>query len=584
MAAIRVAIDPGHYGKYNKGVIDGYWESEMALQLSKYLDTELRVLGIETFLTKTTDSQNPSLTARAKVAVNNNCDLFISLHSNAPGGNKPDVQGTVIFDSIQRPGSRAFGKKIGEAVAEAMGINFREIFYTESEKRPGRDLYTVIDVAAAGGVPDVFIVEHGFHTNERDCRLLMDDAVLRKIAKAEARVIAEHYGVAVIPAPEKPADKPSQSSYSATVTSQTLLFRDAPNTSGNVLGTLTNGETLDFLEDLKPWAKLRRKDGATGYSALANLRVEEVKPPEYTEDRPFVVKAVADPDRPHFKHFVYPVKHLKNFGVSGGKGVTPKTQYVGETSDSFMRRIKPHFLMNGGFFGRSCSPVYCDGQMMLVTPGEEKWTRGLEIDRDQKTFRFAELVQGKTWEGIAARPALIWDGEVVPPQKRYVDGNFEYVRVVRSAIGLDGGNNMHSLVVEEPGASLDEVIEWAKKHGLHFLIIFDGGGSSRHQALINGEPKHLTKCTDPNRSIANFIHWDLDCPYAVLYTIRKGDKGDTVRFLQRKLLALGYDLGSYGADGDFGGKTDTAVRAFQRAKGLVVDGIVGEKSWRALGV
>ena len=64
--------------------------------------------------------------------------------------------------------------------------------------------------------------------------------------------------------------------------------------------------------------------------------------------------------------------------------------------------------------------------------------------------------------------------------------------------------------------------------------------------------------------------------------LRKGSKGEQVKTLQRLLIALGYDLGGYGADGDFGGKTDTAVRAFQKAKKLTVDGIVGKNTWDKL--
>ena len=47
-----------------------------------------------------------------------------------------------------------------------------------------------------------------------------------------------------------------------------------------------------------------------------------------------------------------------------------------------------------------------------------------------------------------------------------------------------------------------------------------------------------------------------------------------VRILQQRL--------GIAADGQFGGDTEKAVRAFQASHGLVVDGIVGDKTWTAL--
>lgn len=57
-------------------------------------------------------------------------------------------------------------------------------------------------------------------------------------------------------------------------------------------------------------------------------------------------------------------------------------------------------------------------------------------------------------------------------------------------------------------------------------------------------------------------------------TIKKGDKGEEVKTLQR---ALGLTV-----DGIFGPMTDTAVRQFQRMHDLVDDGIVGAMTWAAL--
>jgi len=64
-------------------------------------------------------------------------------------------------------------------------------------------------------------------------------------------------------------------------------------------------------------------------------------------------------------------------------------------------------------------------------------------------------------------------------------------------------------------------------------------------------------------------------------TIKKGSKGAAVSMLQQLLTDYGYNPGS--VDGDFGTKTDKAVKEFQGDFSLVVDGIVGPKSWAALG-
>lgn len=57
----------------------------------------------------------------------------------------------------------------------------------------------------------------------------------------------------------------------------------------------------------------------------------------------------------------------------------------------------------------------------------------------------------------------------------------------------------------------------------------------------------------------------------------------TIAEIQRALLARGYDLGPAGADGDAGPRTIAAVTAFQRAAGLVPDGIAGPLTIKALG-
>ena len=73
-----------------------------------------------------------------------------------------------------------------------------------------------------------------------------------------------------------------------------------------------------------------------------------------------------------------------------------------------------------------------------------------------------------------------------------------------------------------------------------------------------------------------------DTVNVTLKILKKGSKGEQVKTLQRLLKALGYGVGSYGVDGSFGADTDAAVRKYQKARKLDVDGVVGAKTWAAL--
>ena len=64
--------------------------------------------------------------------------------------------------------------------------------------------------------------------------------------------------------------------------------------------------------------------------------------------------------------------------------------------------------------------------------------------------------------------------------------------------------------------------------------------------------------------------------------VRYGMKGDTVRAVQGILIARGFSVGPDGADGDFGYNTLQAVRRFQKAMGIAVDGVIGYETWTRL--
>ena len=85
--------------------------------------------------------------------------------------------------------------------------------------------------------------------------------------------------------------------------------------------------------------------------------------------------------------------------------------------------------------------------------------------------------------------------------------------------------------------------------------------------------------TKNNKKVSDFYAY-----YGIAYpeptaTVKKGDKGTPVRWVQNKLKRAGYKIS---VDGSFGGATDKIVKKFQKAKGLTVDGKVGGNTRKAL--
>jgi N-acetylmuramoyl-L-alanine amidase len=192
---VRIVLDPGHGQNYNKGAVAPYYEGNQMFKLAYHLKPELERYGIAVKVTRSKVTDDPALSTRGKAA--KGYDLFLSLHSNAPGNNASNysaIRGTSIYDSVTRP-NRALADALGQAIAKTMGHNFRGTNYRKGSN--GNDYYSVLRNAIAVGVPSAILIEHGFHTNPDDCRWLLDDNNLKKLAKSEAEVIAAHYKIIV---------------------------------------------------------------------------------------------------------------------------------------------------------------------------------------------------------------------------------------------------------------------------------------------------------------------------------------------------------------------------------------------------
>jgi hypothetical protein len=64
-----------------------------------------------------------------------------------------------------------------------------------------------------------------------------------------------------------------------------------------------------------------------------------------------------------------------------------------------------------------------------------------------------------------------------------------------------------------------------------------------------------------------------------MQTLTRGATGSAVVYLQERLASKGFHLA---ADGDFGAKTEAAVKQFQASEALKPDGVVGGQTWSRL--
>lgn len=101
------------------------------------------------------------------------------------------------------------------------------------------------------------------------------------------------------------------------------------------------------------------------------------------------------------------------------------------------------------------------------------------------------------------------------------------------------------------------------------------GQAQAYRSTFGGTPGSISTTTPSINNSTNT---------SVLDTIlNRGDHGTAVKQLQEKLIKLGYSCGNYGADGDFGVGTESAVRKFQKEHtGLAVDGIAGYQTLKAI--
>ena len=221
--ALKITIDPGHGKNGNKSPNNiKYIEGTQMWILANKLKAALEKYGFEVLTTRPNITDNPSLSERGKMAGNNDCSLFLSLHSNAPGKSadgtyNKKVTGTIVYYSMTDSKNKTLADTLGKKVSEIMRHNYRGSQTKQYPNKPGVDYYGVIRAAAQSGCKCAMLIEHGFHTNINDSNFLLVDTNLEKIASAEAEIIANYFGQKALTEANKPVEAENQNAGTKTL-------------------------------------------------------------------------------------------------------------------------------------------------------------------------------------------------------------------------------------------------------------------------------------------------------------------------------------------------------------------------------
>ena len=208
MANKKICLDSGHYGSsYNISPANKqYAESRRMWDLHLLLKKYLEQYGFEVITTRADLAKDLALYDRG--AKSKGCDLFLSLHSNATGSGKNDEIDYVVAYCLTNDTttnvddiSKKIGKLLADTVTDIMETKqlgrVSERLASSDKNKDGMlndNYYGVLNGARQANTPGI-ILEHSFHTNTRATNWLLSDTNLDKLAKAEAKVIANYFGV-----------------------------------------------------------------------------------------------------------------------------------------------------------------------------------------------------------------------------------------------------------------------------------------------------------------------------------------------------------------------------------------------------
>ncbi len=201
--AVRVVLDPGHGGRFERGAVgpNGLFEHTLNLRLSRAILAELAGRGIAAATTRT-GNYGSLLSVRAAFANALEADALISIHHNAPTWRLGDSPGTEVYvQSVDAETPRATSERLGgllyKEITSALAM-FADVSWSRLPDAgvlrvlfpDGGDAYGMILRPAMPAV----LVEYGYLSNPSEAELFDTDDYIGIAATATANAIEAYLG------------------------------------------------------------------------------------------------------------------------------------------------------------------------------------------------------------------------------------------------------------------------------------------------------------------------------------------------------------------------------------------------------
>lgn len=236
----------------------------------------------------------------------------------------------------------------------------------------------------------------------------------------------------------------------------------------------------------------------------------------------------------------------------------------GETFWTIGNKQVPPIRLEAHWFGKLTGYRFNETHPQISC---RSWTPSLAATT--KAGAWAQYEEAKALDADAAAEACSWAGFQIMGFHWRAMGYPNVAAFVDDVDGPDDDGQMDMFVrfVRADGRLLRaiQVGDWET-----WELVYNGGGYGGSYAA------------KVRNWLANHADGDGSLPITVPRVLRKGFRGTDVAVLQKALQTFSPNLV---ADGDFGQATEDAVKTFQSCtKGLVVDGVVGVMTLRALGL